>query len=63
VLAYRAVREPSRHRVGIWRRLKDAGALYLQDAVAALPSSAAHRRLLTALAVECREHGGGTRWC
>lgn len=58
VLAYRAVREPSRHRVGIWRRLKDAGALYLQDAVAALPSSAAHRRLLTALAVECREHGG-----
>lgn len=58
MLAYRAVREPSRHRVGIWRRLKDAGALYLQDAVAALPSSAAHRRLLAALAVECRVHGG-----
>ena len=46
LLIYRLPREPSRHRVAVWRKLKDLGALYLQDGVAALPEDAVTREPL-----------------
>ncbi len=38
VLAYRVPAEPSRHRVAIWRELRRAGAVSLQQATWALPT-------------------------
>lgn len=58
LLTYRARRDPSRHRVSVWRRLKAAGALYLQDSVCALPDTAEHRALFERLAVEVRDNDG-----
>ncbi len=37
VLSYRVPTEPSRKRVYVWRRVKELGAVYLQQGVAALP--------------------------
>ena len=37
VLTYRVPQEPSRHRVAIWRELRRAGAVSLQQATWALP--------------------------
>jgi hypothetical protein len=58
LLIYRLPREPSRHRVAVWRKLKDLGALYLQDGVAALPEDAVTREQLEWLQVRVREAGG-----
>ena len=46
ILVYHLPREPSRHRVAVWRKLKALGALYLQDGVAALPEDAVTREQL-----------------
>lgn len=37
VLTYRLVSEPSRHRVAVWRELRRAGAVSLQQATWAMP--------------------------
>src|SRR6202042_2576379 len=37
LLAYRIPSEPSRLRAGVWRALKALGAIYVQNAVAAVP--------------------------
>ena len=63
LLVYRLPREPSRHRVAVWRRLRDLGALYLQDGVAALPEDAVTREQLEWLQLRVREAGGrATLW-
>ncbi|HET9964294.1 MAG TPA: Chromate resistance protein ChrB [Rubrobacter sp.] len=63
LLVYRIPREPSRHRVAVWRKLRDLGALYLQDGVAALPEDAATREQLEWLQLRVREAGGeATLW-
>jgi hypothetical protein len=63
LLVYRMPREPSRHRVAVWRRLRDLGALYLQDGVAALPEDAVTREQLEWLQLRVREAGGeATLW-
>ena len=63
ILIYHLPREPSRHRVAVWRRLKDLGALYLQDGVAALPEDAVTREQLEWLQLRVREVGGeATLW-
>jgi hypothetical protein len=63
LLVYRLPREPSRHRVAVWRKLRDLGALYLQDGVAALPEDAVTREQLEWLQLRVREAGGGaTLW-
>lgn len=63
LLVYRLPREPSRHRVAVWRKLKDLGALYLQDGVAALPEDAVTREQLEWLQLRAREAGGeATLW-
>jgi hypothetical protein len=63
LLIYRIPREPSRYRVAVWRKLRDLGALYLQDGVAALPEDAVTREQLEWLQLRVREAGGeATLW-
>jgi hypothetical protein len=63
LLVYRLPRQPSRHRVAVWRKLRDLGALYLQDGVAALPEDAVTREQLEWLQLRVREAGGeATLW-
>ena len=63
LLVYRLPREPPRHRVAVWRKLRDLGALYLQDGVAALPEDAVTREQLEWLQLRVREAGGeATLW-
>ena len=63
LLVYRLPREPSRHRVAVWRKLRDLGALYLQDGVAALPEDAVTREQLEWLQLRVREADGeATLW-
>ena len=63
LLVYRLPREPSRHRVAVWRKLRDLGALYLQDGVAALPEDAVTREQLEWLQLRVREASGeATLW-
>jgi hypothetical protein len=63
LLVYRLPREPSRHRVAVWRKLRDLGALYLQDGVAALPEDAMTREQMEWLQLRVREAGGeATLW-
>src|SRR5829696_8836495 len=63
ILVYQLPREPSRHRVAVWRKLRDLGALYLQDGVAALPEDAVTREQLEWLQLRVREAGGeATLW-
>ena len=63
LLVYRLPREPSRHRVAVWRKLRDLGALYLQDGVAALPEDAVTREQLEWVQLRVREAGGeATLW-
>jgi Protein ChrB, N-terminal len=63
ILIYHLPREPSRHRVAVWRRLKALGALYLQDGAAALPDGAVTREQLEWLQLRVREAGGeATLW-
>ena len=57
-MVYRLPREPSRHRVAVWRKLRDLGALYLKDGVAALPEDAVTREQLEWLQLRVREAGG-----
>jgi hypothetical protein len=42
----------------VWRKLKAAGAVYLQNGVAALPADAAGERAMRGAAQEVREFGG-----
>src|SRR5829696_3662546 len=51
------LRDPSRHRVAVWRKLKALGALYLQDGVATLPEDAVTREQLEWLQLRVREAG------
>lgn len=63
ILIYHLPREPSRHRVAVWRRLKALGALYLQDGAVALPDDAVTREQLEWLQLRVREAGGeATLW-
>src|SRR3712207_5201026 len=63
ILIYHLPREPSRHRVAVWRKLKTLGALYLQDGAAALPEDAVTREQLEWLQLRIKEAGGeATLW-
>ncbi len=57
-LAYKVPSEPSRKRVHVWRRVKELGALYLQQAVCLLPENQMSSDQFQALAGEIRELGG-----
>jgi hypothetical protein len=63
ILVYQLPREPSRHRVAVWRKLRTLGALYLQDGAVALPEDAVTREQLEWLQLRVREAGGeATLW-
>jgi hypothetical protein len=57
-LAYKIPREPSANRVYVWRKMKQLGAVLLQDAVWVLPESSRTREQFQWLAAEITELGG-----
>ena len=58
LLAYKVPPEPTRTRVGIWRRIKSLGAVYLQSSVCVLPRTSDHERQLKLLQNEIVQAGG-----
>lgn len=58
LLIYKIPREPAAGRVYVWRKLKQLGAVALQDAAWVLPGSAKTREQLQWLAAEITELGG-----
>jgi hypothetical protein len=58
VLVYKLPSEPSRYRASVWRKLKAAGAVYLQSGVAALPDDPAGERTVRGVVGQIREVEG-----
>jgi hypothetical protein len=58
LLAHRVPRDPTVHRVGVWRKLKRLGAVLVLDSVWALPANARTREHFRWLAAEIEEAGG-----
>ena len=58
MLNYTLPREPSRLRVGVWRKLKKLGAVSLAQAMWVLPDGEGHREALEALKSEMGAQGG-----
>lgn len=58
ILAYKLPTEPAAGRVGMWRKLKAMGGVYLQSGVCLLPKTADHARRLKMLENEATELGG-----
>jgi hypothetical protein len=58
ILIYKLPAEPTRLRASVWRKLRAAGAVYLQSGVAALHVDAAGERAMRGAAQEVREFGG-----
>jgi len=58
LLIYRIPREPTAARVYVWRKLKQLGAVAMQDAVWVLPATPRTREQLQWLAAEIVELGG-----
>jgi hypothetical protein len=58
LLSSRLPREPSRLRLGVWRRLRRIGAVLLHDSVWVLPAGDETREALEWLAQEIEEQGG-----
>jgi hypothetical protein len=58
VLVYKLPAEPTRLRASVWRKLRAAGAVYLQNGVAALPADAAGERAMRGVSQEVRDVGG-----
>src|SRR5919112_6211797 len=58
VIVYNLPSEPSRYRASVWRKLRTAGAVYLQSGVAALPADPGAERVMRGVAQEVRESDG-----
>src|SRR5688572_11922032 len=58
LLIYKIPREPTAGRVYVWRKLKQLGAVSMQDAAWVLPATARTREQLQWLAAEIAELGG-----
>lgn len=54
VLVYKLPSEPSRYRASVWRKLRSAGAVYLQSGVATLPDDHAGERTMRGVVREIR---------
>lgn len=59
ILIYRVPSEPTRWRAAVWRRLRNLGAVYLQNSAAAAPRTVQSERALRALRNEIVEHMSG----
>ncbi|MGE5571627.1 MAG: Chromate resistance protein ChrB [Bacteroidota bacterium] len=57
VLVYRAPVEPSTARVRVWRKVRELGGLYIQQAVSVFPARPEIERAVIRLAEEIREMG------
>jgi hypothetical protein len=63
LLTYKVPRDPTASRVAVWRKLKQLGAVALQDAVWVLPAAPPTREQFQWLAAEIEELGGeATLW-
>ena len=58
LMTYKVPAEPTRLRVGIWRRIRGMGAVYLQNSVCVLPTSADHQRQLRIVKSDIEKGGG-----
>jgi hypothetical protein len=58
LLTYKVPAEPASKRVGLWRRLKSLGAVYLQNGVCLLPKTDDHVRRLKMLENDIAEMSG-----
>jgi hypothetical protein len=58
LMTYKVPAEPSKLRVGIWRRIRGLGAVYLQNSVCVLPNSADHQRQLRMVRSDIEQGGG-----
>src|SRR5215470_10809311 len=58
LLVYKIPREPTAGRVYVWRKLKQLGAVAVQDAVWVLPATPRTRENFQWLAAEITELGG-----
>lgn len=58
LMTYKVPAEPSKLRVGIWRRIRGMGAVYLQNSVCVLPTSADHQRQLRMVQSDIEQGGG-----
>ena len=58
ILIYHLPREPSRHWVAVWHKLKGLSALYLQAGAFALPEDAVTCEQLEPLQLRIREASG-----
>jgi len=58
LMTYKVPAEPSKLRVGIWRRIRSLGAVYLQNSVCVLPTSADHQRQLRMVQSDIEQGGG-----
>jgi hypothetical protein len=57
-LTYKVPPEPARKRIGLWRKIKAMGAVYLQNGVCLLPKTDDHLRRLKMLENEIAEMDG-----
>lgn len=58
LLTYKVPPEPAKKRIGLWRRLKGMGAVYLQNGVCLLPKTDDHVRRLKLLENDISEMEG-----
>src|ERR1043166_1656425 len=58
LLIYKVPVEPTKVRVGIWRRIRSFGAVYLQNSICVLPSTKEHQRKLQIMQSEIERTGG-----
>jgi hypothetical protein len=58
MLIYKVPPEPTRYRASVWRKLKAAGAVYLQNGVAVLPEGVASERVMRGIVQEVRDIDG-----
>lgn len=58
LLTYKVPAEPSKVRVGIWRRIRGMGAVYLQNSICVLPTSSEHQRQLRMVQSDIEQAGG-----
>lgn len=58
LLTYKVPAEPSKLRVGIWRRIRGMGAVYLQNSICVLPTTSEHQRQLRLVQSDIDSAGG-----
>jgi hypothetical protein len=58
LLTYKVPPEPSKARVAIWRRIRGLGAVYIQNSICVLPTSAEHQRQLRMVQSDIERAGG-----